>query len=30
MAQLAKGAKLATRTAADAAIKACTGEGGSR
>ncbi|HMG28444.1 MAG TPA: 5'-methylthioadenosine/S-adenosylhomocysteine nucleosidase [Acidimicrobiia bacterium] len=29
MARLAKGAKLATRTAADAAIRACGGEGGS-
>jgi adenosylhomocysteine nucleosidase len=30
MARLAKGAKLATRTAADAAIRACSREGGSR
>jgi adenosylhomocysteine nucleosidase len=29
MARLARGAKLATQTAADAAIRACTGEGGS-
>jgi adenosylhomocysteine nucleosidase len=30
MARLARGAKLATQTAADAAIRACTGGGGSR